>query len=222
MNNSGWTVYIVLSTMEELLLDEKAAIIAARGGDRAAFGGLVRAYQRRAYAVAYSFVRNRDDALELSQEGFVRAFRSMSRFNVDMPFYPWLYRIIRNACLNHIKKKKRHGETSLDRMMESGYDASDAGRGPSESAELGDLKASIAAAMARLTPDHSEILRLRHFLELSYAEIAECLEIPQGTVMSRLHGARKSLRSVLEEMSPEVVPGSAAESKKIQNEAANV
>jgi RNA polymerase sigma-70 factor (ECF subfamily) len=208
--------------MEELLFDEKAALAAARKGDRAAFGGLVRAYQRRAYAVAYSFVRNRDDALELSQEGFVRAFRSMSRFNAEMPFYPWLYRIIRNACLNHLKKKRRHGETSLDRMMESGYDARELRRGPSESAELGDLKEAIGVAMAQLTPDQREILRLRHFLELSYAEIAECLEIPQGTVMSRLHGARKGLRRVLETTAPEVVPGTAGESNGARNEAANV
>ena len=184
--------------MNETLLDERAAITAARNGDRAAFGGLVRAYQRRAYAVAYGFVSNRDDALELAQESFVRAFKAMGRFDAAMPFYPWLYRIIKNTCLNHLKKKRRHGESSLDTMMASGFDAKDTGNRPDQNAELDDLRCSIQRAMAELSPEHREILRLRHFLEMSYAEIAHALDIPKGTVMSRLHGARRSLRRILE------------------------
>ena len=113
-------------------------------------------------------------------------------------FYPWLYRIIKNTCLNHLKKKKRHGETSLDKMMESGFDAREPGCGPDGMAELSGLRGAIREAMGSLSEEHREILRLRHFLELSYAEIAECLNVPQGTVMSRLHGARKALRVVLE------------------------
>lgn len=190
--------------MELQALDETAVIRAARKGDRAAFGCLVKAYQRRAYAVAYSFVGNREDALELSQESFVRAYRAMDRFDTEMPFYPWLYRIIRNTCLNYIKKRRRRGETSLDQMMESGYDARATGRGPEGEAELNGLSQSIQDAMKELTDDQREILRLRHFLELSYAEIATCLDIPQGTVMSRLHAARKSLRKAIEARKPEL------------------
>ncbi len=190
--------------MEAPLFDERAAILAARNGDQTAFGGLVRAYQRRAYAVAYSYVRNREDAMELSQEAFVRAYRAIDRFDVRLPFYPWLYRIVKNTCLNHLKKKKRRGETSLDQMMESGYDVRDGGRGPAGAAELGDTKHVIQEAMATLSPEHQEILKLRHFLEFSYSEIAGRLEIPQGTVMSRLHAARKSLRRALEERESEI------------------
>jgi len=181
------------------MIDERATLVAARNGDQAAFGTLVHAYQRRAYAAAYSFVGNRDDALELAQEGFVRAYKAMSRFDTQMPFYPWLYRIIKNACLNHLKKKRRRGEYSLDSMMQSGFDAVHKGRDPKEAAQLEDLKRSIVQAMDRLTADQQEILRLRHFLEMSYAEIADCLDIPAGTVMSRLHAARKRLRKVIEE-----------------------
>lgn len=178
--------------------DELAAINAAIAGDQAAFGSLVRAYQRRVYAAAYSLVRNREDALEIAQESFVKAFRAMDRFDPTMPFYPWLYRIVRNTSLNRIKKRKRRGEQSLDSMMEKGFDVRNNGRSSREHVELGDLKSEIRAALDQLTADHQEIIRLRHFLELSYDEIAQCLDIPQGTVMSRLYAARKQLKKVLE------------------------
>jgi RNA polymerase sigma-70 factor (ECF subfamily) len=178
--------------------EEHAAIRAARKGDRAAFGTLVRQYQRRAYAAAYSVVGNRDDALEIAQDAFVRAFRAMPRFDPAMPFYPWMHRIVRNLSLNHLKKRRRRGERSLDEMMESGYDVRSQDECAQDRAAREDLRADIQAAMARISPEHQEILRLRHFLDLSYAEIAECLGIPAGTVMSRLHAARKSLRRVLE------------------------
>lgn len=187
--------------MDEPQFDEIAAIRASAKGDRAAFGRLVRAYQRRAYAAAYGFAANREDALDLAQESFARAFRAMPRFKPEMPFYPWLYRIIRNLSLNHLKKKRRHGEQSLDELVEGGFDARDDAMGPGATAELGDLREAIRQAMDRLGPEHREILRLRHFLEMSYSEIAQCLGVPEGTVMSRLHAARKGLRAIVEDQS---------------------
>lgn len=183
----------------ENVFDETAAVLAARNGDQVAFGSLVRAYQRRAYAAAYGYTGNRDDALELSQEAFVKAFRAMGRFDTAMPFYPWLHRIIRNTSLNYLKKQRRHGETSLENLMASGFDARTPDPDPRGNAELADLRAAIAGAMARLSSEQREILHLRHFMELSYQEIAQCLDIPPGTVMSRLHAARKSLRRVLKD-----------------------
>jgi RNA polymerase sigma-70 factor (ECF subfamily) len=178
--------------------EELAAIRSAQRGDRAAFGYLVRQYQRRAYAAAYSVVGNRDDALELAQDAFVRAYRAMPRFDPAMPFYPWLYRIVKNVCLNHLKKKHRRGEVSLEGMMESGYDVRDTGPLPQDGVEREELRGAIQQALAQLSPEHQEILRLRHFMDLSYAEIAECLHVPQGTVMSRLFAARKGLRKAME------------------------
>jgi len=189
---------------EQSLHNESEVLKAAAKGDRKAFGQLVRAYQRRAYAAAYSLVGNREDALELSQDAFVKAFRAMKRFDVNMPFYPWLHRIVRNTSLNHLKKKKRRGESSLDELMESGFDAHDTSHTPMDRASRGELLKQIQYAMTQLTPEQQEILRLRHFMELSYGEIAEALEIPQGTVMSRLHGARKKLRTIMETLSQEV------------------
>lgn len=180
-------------------MNEGVVIAAARNGDRQAFAELVTLYQRRAYAAAYAIVGNRDDALDLAQDAFVRAYRAMHRFDPAMPFYPWLHQIVRNTCLNHLKRKKRRGEQSLDALMEQGYDAAEDGRGPQEDAELRELKLHIHEAMEKLTPDQQEIIRLRHLLDLSYTEISDSLGIPLGTVMSRLHAARKSLKRAMEE-----------------------
>ena len=184
---------------------ESDLIRAAQAGEARAFGDLVRLYNRRAYAAAYTYMGNREDALEMAQDSFLKAFKAMRRFDPKMPFYPWLYRIIKNTCLNQLKKKRRRGEQSLDAMMETGYDAKDAQPNPRGHSENNDLKAAMAQAMTHLTEEHREIIRLRHFLEMSYSEIAVSLEIPQGTVMSRLHAARKSLRDILEKNPPEAV-----------------
>lgn len=184
--------------MGTTLIEERTVLARAARGDKAAFGELVKAHQRRAYAAAYALVGNRDDAIDLAQDAFVRAYRAMGRFDTKMPFYPWLHRIVRNTCLNHLKRRNRRGETSLDALMEEGYDAESGGLDPVESAEAVDLRDRIRAAMATLTPQQQEILRLRHMVELSYTEIADCLQIPIGTVMSRLHAARKALKDALE------------------------
>jgi RNA polymerase sigma-70 factor (ECF subfamily) len=183
--------------MEQPAFDEQAAIAAAIRGDAMAFGLLVRACQQRAYAVAYSYLRNRDDALEAVQDAFVQAFRAMNRFEPGRPFYPWLSMIVRNKCLNQLKKRKRRGEQSLETLIDAGYDLPDPDAAADGPAQQHALQEQIRAALAQLSPQHREILRLRHLMELSYGEIAEALAIPPGTVMSRLHAARKALREVL-------------------------
>lgn len=184
--------------METITQEEIRYVEEAQQGSRQAFGELVKLYQKPAYAIAYGFVRNREDALEIAQEAFVKAYRAMSRFDTSRPFYPWIYRIVKNTCLNHIKKRNRRGETSFEGLKESGVDFAARGRGPDGVAGLGELRERIAGGMEQLTEDHQEILTLRHVQELSYNEIAECLQIPRGTVMSRLHGARRNLRTALE------------------------
>jgi RNA polymerase sigma-70 factor (ECF subfamily) len=198
MNKSVTSVYPSHEMVDTTTWDEAAVLGDACLGDRHAFGVLVRQYQRQAYAIAYSFVGNREDALELAQESFARAYKAMDRFDSSLPFYPWLYRIIKNTCLNHLKKRNRRGEVSLEGMQETGFDVASATEAPDNSMHRLELKAQLAEALTTLPEDHREILVLRHFQELSYREIAECLGIPQGTVMSRLHAARKNLRSRLE------------------------
>jgi RNA polymerase sigma-70 factor (ECF subfamily) len=103
-----------------------------------------------------------------------------------------------NPGLNHIKKRNRRKESSLETLTESGYQIPSPVKGPDAAAELTDLRGTLDVALERLQSDHREIITLRHLHELSYQEIAECLDIPKGTVMSRLHTARKKLREVLE------------------------
>ena len=180
----------------DTLFDEAAAVAAAREGDRAAFGELVQQYQRAAYAIAYGFVGNREDALDMAQEAFARAYRAMARFESGRPFYPWLYQIIRNTCFNHNKRRKRRGEISLDGLTESGFEAPDH-ETPRRAAALDDLQRGVVRGLETLSDEHREIIILRHIHERSYNEIAECLDIPVGTVMSRLHAARKKLQTAL-------------------------
>lgn len=179
-------------------IDERRTIERAQNGERAAFGDLVKHYQKRAYSIAYGFVGNREDALELAQDSFVKAYKAIHRFDLRMPFYPWLYRIVKNTCLNHIKKRNRRRESSLNFMMESGRDFPSPRKGPDHKAILGELKGAVEYGLSTISQHHREIIVLRHIHEKSYSEIADCLEIPHGTVMSRLHGARKSLKKAME------------------------
>lgn len=185
--------------MNATTYDEATVLVDAQKGDQHAFGFLVTTYQKRAYGIAYGFVGNREDALDMAQESFARAYKAMRRFDTTMPFYPWLYRIVKNTCLNHLKKRKRRGEQSLDRMMEYGFDVPSKLRGPSENAGRSDMQEAILKALEKVSDGHREIIVLRHIHELSYSEIADCLEIPQGTVMSRLHAARRSLRAMIDD-----------------------
>lgn len=178
--------------------DEKKVVQSAKNGNKEAFGVLVKHYQKRAYSIAYGFLGNREDALETAQDSFVKAFKAMNRFDTSFPFYPWFYRIVKNTCLNRIKKKKRRGESSLDLIMDKGVDFEGKEKAPDHRASLGELRHTLNGALERVSASHREIITLRHIQELSYTEIADCLGIPKGTVMSRLHGARNSLKKALE------------------------
>ncbi len=178
--------------------DDRALILRTQDGHRSAFGELVQRYMERAYFSALGLVGNHEDALDLSQEAFVRAFRARAAIDADRPFYPWLYQIIRRLCFNHTRDRQLHrrkiyaagkwlAETTL-------------GRGavrPDVAVERSELRDQVAAALRRLRPHHREIIVLREFQELRYREIAELLEVPVGTVMSRLYTARRSLSDEL-------------------------
>jgi len=180
--------------------DESRLVREAQRGGVEAFSKLVEKYKRRAYFAALGLVRNHHDALDLSQEAFARAYRAMRRFDTTRPFYPWLYRIVRNLCLNHLKRRSRQQEVSMEIIEPCGGESlADSRAGPAELAVRNELRERLWRAMENLTPEHREILVLRHFQEMSYAEIAETLECPPGTVMSRLHAARRNLRDRLDE-----------------------
>jgi RNA polymerase sigma-70 factor (ECF subfamily) len=184
------------------LTDEGSIIERCKRGDREAFASIVHHYMKPAYYVALGYVGRPDDALDLSQDAFVNAFRHIRRFDSSKSFFPWFYSILKNLCMNHLNRLRRHKEESIDEMAE------EEGQiripietvNPEESAVQKDLEVRIGQALLRLRPREREIIILQHFQDYSYQEIADLLGIPIGTVMSRLYSARRSLRRELEKM----------------------
>lgn len=186
----------VNGTGAERLLMERA-----RSGDREAFGELVSGHMRRAYYAALGLLGSHDDALDMSQEAFARAFRARKSLDPERPFYPWLYQILRRLCFNvHRDRRTRRArlaEATPWLVEEAGRRS--AADDPARHVEHAELRARLDAAIDQLPAHERETLVLREFEELRYREIAELLGIPIGTVMSRLYSARKALAKILRE-----------------------
>lgn len=182
--------------------DERLAFERCQAGDPQAFGLVVTKYMKQAYYTALGLVGNHEDALDLSQEAFARAFKARARFDPNQRFFTWYYKILRNLCLNHLRDRARAGRTasiageegSEGRMLELADEHAD----PAQQTELTDLNQQLWRAMNALEPEEREVLVLREVENCAYQEIAERLNIPVGTVMSRLFYARRRLKDVLE------------------------
>jgi RNA polymerase sigma-70 factor (ECF subfamily) len=179
--------------------NEAELIEQARKGDTQAFSTLVERYQRRVVGVAYAVVHNQEDALELAQETFVRAFQNLSRFESRSSFSTWLYRIAANLSIDFRRHEARHpvlrGEDAENEMRRMPSASGDSFKAAARS-ELG---GRIAEALNELTPEHRAVILLREVDGLSYDEISDVLQCPRGTVMSRLHYARNQLREILKD-----------------------
>jgi RNA polymerase sigma-70 factor (ECF subfamily) len=188
-----------------VLENEPNVILDWKKGNKKAYETLVRHYMTDAYLVAYGFVGNSEDARDLSQDAFIKAYQARERFDSERPFYPWLYRIIKNHCLNFIKRGRRgqslYYEDSPDRERFASNSPT-----PLESLEKNERHAALRVAVDELSDDHREIIVLKNFRDLSYQRIAEVLEIPIGTVMSRLYYARKTLKDIIERLEREGLP----------------
>ncbi len=181
-------------------LEEETRLLGiAQRGDRDAYGRIVVAYQERAFAGALSLVQNHEDARDMSQEAFVKAFRALGTFRIGRPFYPWYYRILRNLCMTHLRRHGSGRMTSLDRLVEEDHaQFAAAGEDVRERLHREQMARLVRAAMEELKPEFKEILAMKHFEEMSYGEMARALRIPIGTVMSRLFHARKALGKLME------------------------
>jgi RNA polymerase sigma-70 factor (ECF subfamily) len=172
----------------------------ARAGETAAFGELVSIYMQRCYYVALGMVGSPQDAEDLSQEAFVRAFRARARLDPDRPFYPWLYQILRRLCFNFTRdasarrRKLEYAGGWLVAESRSRAAADDPERVRATDA----LRESLEREIAELSPTQREVFVLKEFQGLKYREIAELLDVPIGTVMSRLYAARQKLAERLE------------------------
>ena len=183
----------------ETPVEPDASLVArAQDGDAEAFGTLVTRYMKPAYFSALGLVGSREDALDLSQEAFARAFRARRQIDPSRPFYAWYYTILRRLCFNWLRDRR----TERARLAQAAgwLEALSAAQieDPGRAAEQREACRRVAAALARLEPQDREILALKEFEDLKYREIAARLDIPIGTVMSRLYAARARLADALE------------------------
>ncbi len=176
----------------------------SKDGDKEAFQMLVKRYQRRAYGIALGVLKNSDDAMDAAQEAFIKVFRSIKGFKGDSSFYTWLYRIVVNVCIDQIRKKKRarsveYDETwhRKDEIQTLPITSNTRRMLPNYPMERRELNEALQNAMAGLSENHRSIILLREVEGLSYEEIAEVMSCHLGTVMSRLHHARKKLQKAL-------------------------
>ncbi|MEM7434448.1 MAG: sigma-70 family RNA polymerase sigma factor [Myxococcota bacterium] len=177
-----------------------------QAGDSEAFRALYDKYHRRAFAVAMGVVKNQDDALDAVQEAFVKVHRNIGKFQGSSSFYTWLYRIVMNASIDHVRKASRR--KTLDFDERSLHEESDvAGDGalvprvtnanPGRAALRRELGGAIESALDELPEHHRAVIVLREVEGMSYEEMADTLGVPKGTIMSRLFHARKKMQAAL-------------------------
>jgi RNA polymerase sigma-70 factor (ECF subfamily) len=188
---------------EERYVDATESGLMARAGrgDSAAFGELVRRNMQRGYRAALALVGSHDDALDLSQDAFARAFKHAARMDPGRPFYPWYYQILRRLCFNFLRDRANRRRLLDEAGGWIGDDPISGSRQVHPDARLQreDARRIIVQAIATLPDVQREVLVLREFEDLKYSEIAELLNIPAGTVMSRLYAARRALADALGE-----------------------
>lgn len=172
-------------------MSDSEAIIACNQGHKEMYRHLVEKYKTRAYYAALMYTRNREDALDLSQEAFYRAYRALPDFDTGKNFYTWFYKILKNLCINFVTRHKQHNE-----LPESTQDFSV--KNPLELLEQNERSRAVWLGLQHLKEKDREIIILKDFEDMSYQEISEILEIPLGSVMSRLYYARKKLLIELE------------------------
>lgn len=164
-------------------------------GDPEAFRPLVEKYQKVLYNVAYRMVHDCEDARDLAQGAFVKAFEKLGSYDPAYQFFSWIYRILVNDTLNFLERNRPH------QSLDPAWDAAAPG-GPREELEARELGRTVRAALMSLSVDYREVVVLRHFAELSYGEMSVALAIPEKTVKSRLYTARQRLAEILGEGGP--------------------
>ena len=186
-------------------LSDSELVDRAKAGDRDAARQLVERYQRRILGVVIGMVRNPEDAREVVQETFVRAFRNLEGFKGDSSFYTWLYRIAVNQAIDLQRRESKRPSSEYDETQPLGeaamaFGGKTTGDDPFQAVRNRELGRKIFDAIDDLTPDHRAVILLREIEGLSYEEISESLDCSLGTVMSRLHYARKKLQARLKDL----------------------
>ena len=184
--------------------EDAELVAAAQQGEREAFGCLVERYQDRVYNVLARVLDSREDALDVTQEAFIQAFVKLNSFRGEAKFYTWLYRIALNLGLS--KRRRRRSSISVEQVREQGGEEPVSLQpAPENVLMVEERAATLERALSALEADHCQILVLREIEQCSYEEISEILELPIGTVRSRIFRARIQLKEKLKELMPDEV-----------------
>ena len=186
--------------------DDLELVARSQAGDTAAFSELVTRYRNRTYAMIYNMVRNEQDAWDLAQDGFLKAWKSIGKFRGQSSFYTWLYRIVMNVTIDSLRRKQIEGGTEFDDQIGLHNIAPGAATAPKselqpvERMSDKEIRQRIDEAIAKLSPEHRTAIVMREIDGLEYTEIAEQMGCSLGTVMSRLFYARKKLQAMLKDV----------------------
>jgi RNA polymerase sigma-70 factor, ECF subfamily len=183
-------------------VDDHELVLAARKGDRDAFRTLFERHHRRAYALAFGVLRHQDDALDVVQDAFIKAHKYLDKFEGNSSFYTWLYRIVMNLAIDHLRKHRRVKPVELDetRMEEGdgeGLAPKILGSNPGRALQDKEIRIRIDRALDELSDNHRAVLVMRELEGMSYEEMAEAMDCSKGTIMSRLFHARKNMQKRL-------------------------
>jgi RNA polymerase sigma-70 factor (ECF subfamily) len=184
-------------------VDDHELVDAARRGDRDAFRTLFERYHRRAYALAFGVLRHPDDALDVVQDAFIKAHKYLDKFEGTSSFYTWLYRIVMNLAIDHLRKHRRVKPVELDEQHLEEAAGDDAllprilGGNPGRALMDKEIRARIDQALGQLSDNHRAVLVMRELEGLSYEEMAQAMNCSKGTIMSRLFHARKNMQRQL-------------------------
>jgi RNA polymerase sigma-70 factor, ECF subfamily len=198
----------------------------SQAGDTEAFGELITKYRAKIFTMLYGMVRNENDAWDLAQEGFLKAWRSIHQFEGRSSFYTWLYRLTVNLAIGSLRQKERRVEVELDDAIPSSLPS------PRANYERAEIREQVYAALAQLAPEHRAVIVLKEIEDLQCQEIADILNVSIGTVMSRLFYGRKKLQSILRPIynqiyetqgpPPLVQPANQAETLQVAEEPCNI
>ena len=186
--------------------DDVELVKRCQAGDSSAFDDLVTRYRGKVFTMIYGMVQNEQDAWDLAQDGFLKAWKSIHRFKGESSFYTWLYRIMTNVTIDSLRRKGIRGEAEFDDRI-AAVDVEPGSRTtpssvplPYRKLEHREIRQRIDEAIGKLSPEHRAVIVMKEIEDLQYNEIAEILSCSLGTVMSRLFYARKKLQSMLKDL----------------------
>ena len=195
------------ATLAQADVSELDLVKQCQTGNTEAFDQLVTRYRTRVFAMIYNMVHNEQDAWDLAQDSFVKAWKSIGRFRGRSSFYTWIYRIVMNVTIDWLRKKQVKGAGAefndaiqLKEVEPASRTLPKADPLPHERMEQSEIRARIDNAIAQLSPEHRAVILMKEIEEMQYHEIAEALGCSIGTVMSRLFYARKKLQNLLKDV----------------------